>query len=237
MSTTRKTWPKALLRKASAWAEEYRHTTEYVSDLELPEEEDAFRAMCDGNQLLAYHATKLLPHEVLSVRLEGLHAASQKLVTYRLRRALEAGSIDQSLHDSLADGNLYAENDFRGRDAQVCLVLSRRPFDREPRGFRSLLAEWGGELITMARGGSQFREQLRKIGVPSVVVVSVDMSVSHRVHASYPPLHKLFVGRLLELDDLGADVHYRQPVEAGQVLDVWQPGHPEYDRHPALPKV
>lgn len=53
----------------------------------------------------------------------------------------------------------------------------------------------------------------------------------------FPSLHKAFVGRLLNLEDQGASVHYRSAVPSDQVVAIWQPGDPEYDRHVDLSKA
>jgi hypothetical protein len=145
--------------------------------------------------------------------------------------------MDEELHQHLSRTHVFHEpggaDDRRG---QVCFVLSRGLFDYNPGGFGYLLTEWGGELITMSGGGSSVRPRLREIGAPSIVVVALDLSHRWRVHASYPSLEKLFIGKRLGLEDAGSDVHYRAAVTGESILDIWQPGDPEYDRHSGLPR-
>ena len=46
----------------------------------------------------------------------------------------------------------------------------------------------------------------------------------------------VFVGRLLDVEANYADVHYFTEVPPENVVEIWQPGHPEYDRHAELPR-
>lgn len=154
----------------------------------------------------------------------------------RIEMAVTRGLIDEELRNVLMNGNVFAEHDAHNRKDQVCLVLSRRPFDHAS-NFGYLLTEWGGELITMSGGGAAVRPQLRRLGSPAIVVAGIDLSPGWRTHAVYPSLHKLFVGRLLHLEDLGADVFYRDAIPPANIVAIWRPGHPEYDRHVELPKT
>ncbi len=231
------TWPSPAYVAANRWAKRLRGTTEYVTDLNLAtEDEDSFRALLRGHPLRAFHATRLLDHEVEGIRDQGLLVASQDLVRARLSAAYEAGALDDELRRLLLTSNVFHEGDARYRSGQVCLILGRRTFDHSPHGVGPLMSEWGGELITMSRGGAVLRPRLRRLGTPAIVVVRVELSESWRIHSCFPSLHKLFVGRLLELQELGADVFLRRPVPSKDVLDIWQPGHPDFDLHPHIPR-
>jgi hypothetical protein len=50
-----------------------------------------------------------------------------------------------------------------------------------------------------------------------------------------PSLSRLFVGRLLQLPETYGDVHCYGPVRREDIVDVWQPGHRDYDCH-VLPR-
>jgi hypothetical protein len=51
-----------------------------------------------------------------------------------------------------------------------------------------------------------------------------------------PGLNRSFVGAALGLGDFGSEIHHMAPVPPGCIEAIWQPGHPEYDRHQNLPK-
>ena len=231
------TWPEQVRERANAWADRLRGTTDYPSDLDLEhEDEDAFTALFADRCLVAYHATRLLDHEVAGIRANGLRRASYELVLDRIAAAHAEAAIDDELRERLVDANVFAERDSSGRENQVCAVLSRESFNRQHRGFGYLLNEWGGELIGMSSGGAGLRPQLRTLGRPAIVVAALDLAQSWKTHYCAPSLHKAFVGGLLELEDQGATVHYRADVGPERVVDIGQPGHPEYDRHVALPR-
>ena len=170
------TWPAQVRSRAEELALDHLDTTPEVSELSIPlEGEDDFRRLFKGRRLLTYHATPLFPHEVEWIRSVGLLLATEELVLSRLSRALEAQLIDQPLHDALVMGNVFADRDADNREGQICLVLSRKPFDCRPRGFHYLLSEWGGELITMSKGGANVRSLLQQLGTPSIVVAEVNL--------------------------------------------------------------
>jgi hypothetical protein len=64
-----------------------------------------------------------------------------------------------------------------------------------------------------------FRSRLEEIGTPTRVTALVALEDSTK-HQIYPSLHKLFVGSLLRLDDLGADVFYRSPIPPEHIEDI-----------------
>ena len=67
------TWPAALCDAlAEAVADVDPETA--ASDLEVPLSDTEVTALLDGRPLRVYHATRLLPHEIESVRGDGLHA-------------------------------------------------------------------------------------------------------------------------------------------------------------------
>jgi hypothetical protein len=229
------TWPDKVRNRAEDWAQALRDGAECTSDLDLDkEDEDEFRRLLAGSMVLAFHATRLLDHEVESIRNLGLRLASEDLVRLRVETAVEAGSVDSAFAQQLLRANVFAERDARNRQRQVCLVLSRRPFDESPHGFTHLLGEWGGEVITMSRGGVALRPRLQRLGRPAIVAAAIDLSAPWRVHAVWPSLHKVFVAAVLGLEDLGADVFYRQRIPPEHILSIWQPGDAEYDEYPHL---
>src|SRR5438132_14434734 len=82
------TWPPDVRREAQAIADSVRGKAKYVSDLPIPiEGEDPFRALLAGHPLVAYHATRLLDHEVAMIREQGLRPLTAKLVEDRIEAA------------------------------------------------------------------------------------------------------------------------------------------------------
>lgn len=112
----------------------------------------------------------------------------------------------------------------------MCAILGRSTLDVEARGCSPLLATWGGEAIY--RGTAFGSSVLREIGTPTVVVCGLDLS--NEDVAWVFSLGRPFVEKLRGQEPC-AEISYRRDVPAEDVLDVWQPGHPEYDRHQGLP--
>jgi hypothetical protein len=105
------------------------------------------------------------------------------------------------------------------RENQVCLVLSKHLFERDFDACLPLLESWGGEGLYRSSGSVPFRARLKTIGVPIRVVALIALDDAER-HKCYPALHKVFVGSLLGLRDIGADVFYRSPVPPEHVERV-----------------
>jgi hypothetical protein len=229
------TWPAIVEGEVQRLADRVRGTTQYVSDLPLPiEGEEAFRSLLSGFPLRAYHATRLLPHEVRVVRRRGLRLSTQELVIERLGQAHELGIIDDDLHGVLKDGNVFAHGEAEYRRDQVCLFISREIM-QSANNFGYLLTHWGGEVLTRSSGCVVARPRLSSIGTPTIVVVAIHIGRGSG-HFVTPSLDKVFVGKWLELEGLGADVFCRAPVRAEDIIDIWQPGHPEFELQSSLPR-
>ncbi len=219
----RSTWPEWL----HPWVGE-RFDAEYGR---LIEEDDAFRARLADVRLLAFHCTRLLDHELTWVRERGLRPLTVELVEERLHAACERGHLDLSERDQLLASHTFAANDARFRRDQVCLILGKGAFV-EAYGCEPLLSAWGGEAIYRYAGDFEYR--LGALGVPSIVVTQIDLSAKERA-LTFPALGKLFVELAREPLSYHASVHHRAAVPATAVLDIWQPGCPEYNCYRDLP--
>ena len=228
------TWPEASRSWADVRAERQRADVEYTNDLEVAlDEEDDFRATFGLRRLIAYHCTRLTRQEVDRPRRGGLQPLDEDLTRRRILAASEEDALSEAAYHFASTRNIYARRNTSHREHQVCFVIGRSAFDDEPWGLHPLLAHWGGEAM---RGGPDDAPPLESVGNPAVVVAQLDLAGPHTRHLTFPSLGKLFVGRLLGTTNLSASVHYRAPVDGNDILDVWQPGHPRYDRHQGLPR-
>jgi hypothetical protein len=170
--------------------------------------------------LRAYHCTRLLPHEVSMIREQGLRPLTEALVTDRIRQAHKYHAITRAQRDELLrGGHVFCDSERwrrKGRENQVCFISSRRLFEQAPGACIRFLSMWGGEGIYMSNGGGALRPLLRTLGRPAIVVVDLDPKVQCRT-------------------DGGLDVFYPAPVPPERIVDLWQPGHQEYDVHSELP--
>ena len=80
----RETWPSEVVSWVEERARVLRGTTNNAPDLKMPSDgQDEFRALFAGKKVLAHHFTRLLDHEIESIRAEGLYARSPKRLSTR----------------------------------------------------------------------------------------------------------------------------------------------------------
>ena len=230
------TWPSTLGEHAQMLADQLLGSTEYTNDLDVPlDDEDDFRALLTGWLVRAFHATRLLDHEVRMIRAQGLRSLSKELVKERIDAAFDHSCISEDDRDQLHASHVYATGEEKGRGGETSLFFPERYLtDRAP-GFEKLLTWWGGEAFSKSKRAATLPNRVRCLGKPSIVVASIDLSAGQQTHAVYPLLSKVFVGRLLELTDARANVHFRTAIPPHDITAVWRPGDAEYDRFGDLP--
>lgn len=184
----------------------------------------------------AYHSTRLLEEEVAAIQNQGLTPLSEELVTSRVQAAYTSGHVTAAEHEVLLSGCMFAVGNVAGRPGQVCAVVGRTIFDEDPGAVDLLLRMWGGEAIYRAHERTAFAERLSALGKPSIVVINLRITGHSQHPRFFPPLSKLFVGRLLQLPETYGDAFYYSRVEPEEIVDIWQPGHLEYDRHHRIPQ-
>jgi hypothetical protein len=205
--------------------------------LALPDHaEESFRSLIDHWPVRVYHSARLLDEEVWAIRHHGLFSLSEDLVTSRIRSACASGHLSTAERDALLSSSVFASGNITGRYGQVCAVAGRRIFDDDPPAIELLLCLWGGEAIYWAHESTALGERLRDLGKPAVVVVNLNFATSSRPPFFAPMLAKLFVGKILRLNRSYGDVYYYGSVMPQDIVDIWQPGHREYDRHHRLPQ-
>jgi hypothetical protein len=211
----------------------------YTSDLEIDsDEEDTFRReQLNGFGVLAYHATRLFPHERDSILDLGLLPLNNALVTDRIESAATRELFSEHDAEELRSQNLIKRGVSENRENQVCLFLSRRTLDNSVTGIWNPLTHWGGEAVYFGFRRSPSdgaRSHILSAGVPSIVVATLDLSPGWQTHPVWPGVVKSFVRRVLDNDDYDSSVHYHAVVP--NVVAVWQPGQEEYDAHSELPR-
>jgi hypothetical protein len=223
------TWPEPV----AAWVRHFIDRGQSIDAMstELIEREDELRSLLGSEKLLAYHCTRLLDSEVAAIRERGLRRLSPELVAERLRAASDGGHLTDDELDRLAARTVFALGEQEHREGQVCLILGRSVLD-DGHGCAPLLRTWGGEGIYWG-ARAELEDRLVQIGRPAIAVVRIEVRDGERAWTYSLGSH--FVARLRG-DSPGADLFYRDDVPAEDVLDFWQPGDSEYDRHQALPQ-
>jgi hypothetical protein len=232
-----RTWPTAVVERVGHLEKQLRESTEFTVDLPFSQnaEEEILSALA-GCGLLAFHATRLLEHEVLEIRSVGLRRLTRDLVEDRISSAHARGLLSEGERDRCRTRNIFAIDNVVGREDQVCLVFGRRIFDEVAHGLSPFLGGWGGEAMN---GWPRPDEDpvLQRLGKPSLVVATVDLGAGERRPFMAPSLAKVFLGARLGLSDAGGEVHTFADIPAEDIIDIWQPGNSEYDRHRELPQL
>ena len=222
-------WPEILTKEVSRRATDLKGTTQVTPDLEAGR--GWVEPLLSGCLLRAYHSTRLLDHEVARIRSQGLRLLSANLLGDKIRSAFDNGNISAHERDHLLGGHVFAMGNADNRRDQICLTLSRRIFTSSPFGVELLLSVWGGEGMREPHN----EHLLRSLGRPAIIVAHLDLTIPGH-HFFFPRLENVFVGALLGLRDVGADVFFRSPIPADRVEAIWQPGSPGYDVFERLPR-
>lgn len=226
------TWPASVREWAQGWADRPGLSLD-PGPSDLLEREPELQAHLAGHKVLAFHCTRLLDHEVTAVREHGLRQLTTDLIADRISGAHAAGAIDDELRDLLSTKNALEWSNADSREGQVCAVLGRGTLDEEADGVSSFLETWGGEGIYFSWDRTTTEDELKRLGRPAIVVVRLDVSDSERVwcYSLGRPFVEFLIGSAP-----GAELFYKGDVPAEDVLAIWHPGDPEYDRHRDLPK-
>lgn len=232
-------WPDDL-REAVSELAEAQGSPEHLDEIDLPDDGDDFQELIRGRLVRAFHATRLLEHEIANIRFGGLAPLSQALIERRIQGAVIAGDLEQLAGESLLHGNALKSRRNELRADQVCLFLSDCVMRDEVGGIWKLLTIWGGEGINFTHAGNAHKEVLR-IGQPAIVVAHLDLSGNTISYNCWPELRRIFVGRWLGFGvnkegRFGASLYYYGAIPGNRVEDVLIPGHPAYDRYPDLPR-
>ena len=230
-------WPSSVRDGCGELARRASPNPRYIEDLHLSgDDEDEFRSLFAGCRIVAYHATRLLPHEVEDVSVGGLRRLTPELVLHRIQKAHDCGHITEEERAAFSDAHVFATGEARNRKDQICFFLSETTLTDRVYGIHPLMREWGGEAISMSSRGVAFSPRLRELGLPAIVVATLDLDQGWRVHSVWPGMQEVFVSRWVGLDDIDADVYYRGDVPGEYIEAVWCPGEPAYERFLDLPQ-
>ncbi|MFI1975418.1 hypothetical protein [Streptomyces wedmorensis] len=236
----RTTWPEdltSLVSNATSSLDiNVRAFGDLVSEGDLDYYEDALRDALKGRKLRAYHATRLLDHEVEAIRENGLRVLSRELLRSRADQAYEHGHIDAEARRALHDSTQFDQgHELLDLSPRVCLALTQFPF-RVPHSLYEQLNNWGGEAQYDTPAWRETAdEQVRHLGHPAIVVLNIDASDASVARMAGIGLVHLFVGAHLRLTDIGKYMHYCASIPGSDVEEIWQPGTHHYDQFPGLP--
>jgi hypothetical protein len=225
-------WPSDVLSAVNEVIQERSDFdgAEYSDEISLgPSEIELIDQSLGDTSLALYHATRLLPHEVESIRDRGLLPLTPELVNYRLDSAVSAGGIDSALAERLRPHALdYAVRPERSR--RVCFSGSRRSL-QERSAFRRIFTYWGGEAIFWElddRLPDPALAQLSRIGTAAVVIAALPPRGPRLGRGVRDPrLAQRLVAVRLGLDP-GLETHV-DLARPDEIVDVVLQGSPEWN--------
>lgn len=180
-----------------------------------PDMED-WHNLLEGRPLRSYHATRLLPHEVDSIRTKGLQALSPGLLDTRIDDAERLGYIDKPQASVMRSANLFAQGRSKGRTGLVGSILGRGTL-RHRAAVQGLLCCWGGEAL---HGHDRDRQQMTsQIGAPSLVILNQAMPIGVKT-SLFPDLVTTFREAYQSPIATGSDVIHHGPVSPSCVVDI-----------------
>lgn len=208
------TWPESLRLTVE---ELDRNTVQnhYISDLSINEEDNSsISAALEGRDLVARHFTRLLPHEIDSIKSTGLRTYSQELFDQRIDDAGIYGYFDEDTARQLKASTIPAAKDrnrgdrnFRLRHSWSCAGTG------SVRRLRATRAR-GAKEFFFAAGAKRNRAVLRFLtqqSRPAVVKVHLLVSAASQL-GFYPPIANLLLGRFREMPGVQDDVFSRAAV-------------------------
>lgn len=217
-------WP-AELQQVVRSLDEITPPATHVVDLEVSDAADVrVREAMSHYRIKAFHATRLLPHEVEAIKAEGLRAFGAVLFDDRIEGAFRHGHLTEAERAVLLGAHMHAvgeEND-RGNRTGVWLTLRRVSLDHH--GNRNLLGLWGGEGISFSSGAAELGPLLARLGRPVVVVAAPPILTDSRAQLVFPDLSKTLLGAWRGLEE-GADLRHPTAIEGDGILDLsWWEG-------------
>ncbi len=165
----------------ASWPEPIkRFVQNYVSTQNWEDGVDAdldsrLNSLLEGEAVLAYHHTRLMPSERRDIQRNGMLMTDDDSVVHKLELAVAAEAISHS--EALAlDKDAVHRGSFGQRADQVCLSLGRSVWD-DRRGIEGLLGYWGGETLSWQhrREGTRFHKLLSSIGDPCRVTLHYEV--------------------------------------------------------------
>jgi len=169
------------------------------------------------------------------VRRDGLLPLTQALIGRRAQALTKAGLMTSVVRDALSGQAAHAAVEARFREDQVSLILGSAVFRDEPESVAPLMRAWGGEAVYRNEDDAD-RDKVTAPGTPTIVVASADLSAETN-RRYFPDPCKVFVRHVLHLGRAWADIFLSRPIPPADILDLWQPGSPEYHRFAGLPRA
>lgn len=178
--------------------------------------------------LIAYHATRLLPHEENDIRNNGLAPFSKVLLQRKIADALSYKYITLTQADAMSATSLYpatGKTRNRSRKGTINFFLpGDTKYSRKQNTWR-YLKYWGGELINFNHTGNVTTTPAQySIGQPRLIKVALPLT-SLRDTFIWPELPEI----LADHSKTGS-ISYTGNIPASDIINILPPTDPEYKK-------
>lgn len=163
---------------------------------------------------------------------QGLKLLTPELVADRIEASHTHGAIDDSEREAFHASHVFAAKEHTHRENGVDVIVGTSAFIDQPGGCNPLLSIWGGEAMYMSSRSIEER-RLEQLGRPSIVIAHL-LYDPERVAPYSRRLLKAFVGKYLDLEQPGTQLKLRVALRPDEIVDIWHPGDPNYDRFKRL---
>ena len=188
----------------------------------LINEDEQLIPLFKSQPLLTYHATRLLPHEIMDIKNNGLQILTRELVRKKIDDAVNYGYLTQEIGTELLQNSILWRKRQTNRENQVCLVLGGSPFRNSAPGLRLLFGIWGGEAINMTVVGNKYRALLSKIG--EAVVLKVHLPLDTNSNFQVHPSITLSFMKAFKKEGPVCDLLWREgTIHSKHILEIFSP--------------
>jgi len=230
-------WPSWLIGWAESSAVKYRDGRCEIQNFGIDlRSEDEFRAMFQGQLVVANHFSCLFDHEVEDVKVNGLKRLTKDMLFRKIQDAHELNLFNEEHRKLFERCNVISSGESDHREGQICLVIGTGGLNDDVGAVYWLLTLWGGEALSMSNRSYGMKEILSNYGRPAIVVAAIDVSAPHRTNPAYSSISSTFLRIYLEQGALSDFFVRTEDLSGTSILDVWQPGHLEYDKFTNFPR-
>lgn len=202
--------------------------------------ERAFRDLFCDRHIAMFHATRLLPHEIASVRVDGLTVIGKKQRSARLDRVVEiyGAEFGSDRFELLRGAGPLYDNGANGRVGKLWGVTPLQiAFDEGGHGMTVFLKKWGGECFYWCADESvELKESidfLTERSTPAIVCYAVTPSKLN----TYTKLWSIFVAQFGGWPSPWHEFYVEESIPAEQVVEILSPGSAAWPLAPNVNSV
>ena len=178
-----------------------------------------------SREIISWHYTRLLPHEIDAFRKHGVRLSDQNRMEDRLKQAHLLGYLSKAEVDDLQSSSpLHDATQVRARSGRFWLVTSRLPASHP--GVKLLVSHWGGEVVYFWQRDARLRAKLQSLGSPAVVEAVVPIANTKHTYSVAERIFNSLSKKLQHSNHI--DIYTMENLPASAVLRIIGKDDPEF---------